>query len=64
MMTMISTTTWKCRLLTILTKDSNGYTEEDGGLNDAIDMIFGKDGEEDFEFDDFEDNDNSYDDED
>ena len=45
-------------------KDSNGYTEEDGGLNDAIDMIFGKDGEEDFEFDDFEDNDNSYDDED
>ena len=45
-------------------KDSNGYTEEDGGLNDAIDMIFGKDGEEDFEFDDFEDNDNGYDDED
>ena len=45
-------------------KDSNGYTEEDGGLNDAIDMIFGKDGEEDFEFDDFEDNDNCYDDED
>ena len=44
-------------------KDSNGYTEEDGGLNDAIDMIFGKDGEEDFEFDDFEDNDNGYDDE-
>ena len=45
-------------------KDSNGYTEEDGGLNDAIDMIFGKDGEEDFEFDDFEDHDNCYDDED
>ena len=49
-----------------LDEDSSGYTEEDGSLTDAIDMIFGKDGEDeiDFEFDEFEDNDSSYDDED
>ena len=37
-----------------INKNSDGYTEEEGNLNDAIDMIFGNssDHEDDFDYED------------